>query len=69
MDDIDRISRVEFVPARTRTADLPFRKKAGKHKPRGINPDEDEFHRQPEQPETITDGEESGDETHLDFEA
>ena len=63
MDDINRISRVEFVPKGTRTADLPRRKKAGKLKPPGI--DEDEFHLQPE-PNTIS--EESGD-AHLDFEA
>ncbi|MEA2544185.1 MAG: hypothetical protein QOH35_5551 [Acidobacteriaceae bacterium] len=65
MDDISRISRVEFVPEGTRTADFPPRKKAGKLKPPGIDTDEDEFHLQPE---PITSGEESGD-AHLDFEA
>jgi hypothetical protein len=65
MDDIHRISGVEFVPARTRTADLPIRRKAGKLKPPGIAPDEDEFHLQPE---LIPDGEESGGDAHLDIE-
>jgi hypothetical protein len=65
MEDINRISRVEFVPERTRTADLPIRKKAGKLKPPGIDTDEDEFHLQPE---PITRGEESGGEAHLDIE-
>jgi hypothetical protein len=65
MDDINRISRVEFVPEGTRTADLPRRKKAGKLKPPGIDTDEDGFHLQPE---PIRSGEESGD-TRLDFEA
>ena len=66
MDDINPISRVEFVPARTRTADSPLRKKAGKLKPQRIYPDEDEFHLQPE---LVPDDEESGGEAHLDIEA
>ena len=64
MDDINRISRVEFVPEGTRTADLPPRKKAGKLRPRGTHTDEDEFHLQPE---PSTGGEDSG-EAHLDIE-
>jgi len=60
MDDINRISRVEFVPEDTCTADLPPRKKAGKLKPPGIETDEDECHQQS--------GPSSG-EHNLDFEA
>ena len=65
MDDINRISRVEFVPEGTRTADLPRRKKAGKLKPPGIDTDEDEFHLQPE---PLPGGEDSGGDAHLDIE-
>jgi hypothetical protein len=65
MDDINRISRVEFVPERTRTADLPARKRPGKLKPPGIATDEDEFHLQTE---PIAGGEESGGSAHLDIE-
>ena len=65
MDDINRISRAEFVPERTRTADLPIRKKAGKLKQPGIDTDEDEFHMQLE---PTPGGGESGGDAHLDIE-
>jgi hypothetical protein len=63
MDDINRISRVDFLPEHTRTAYLPIRKKAGRVKPPGIDIDEDEFHLQSE---PVTSGEESG-EAHIDL--
>ena len=63
MDDINRISRVEFVPEGTRTADLPTRKKAGKLKHPRMDTDEDEFHLQPEP--APGDEDNSGD-AHLD---
>jgi hypothetical protein len=65
MEDINRVSRVEFVPERTRTADLPIRKKAGRLKPSGIDTDEDEFHLQHE---PTPGGEESSGEAHLETE-
>jgi hypothetical protein len=63
MDDISRISRVEFVPEGTRTADLPTRKKARKPKFPGMDTDEDEFHLQPE---PVPSGEDSSSDAHLD---
>ena len=64
MDDINRISRAEFVPDGTRTGDLPPRKKAGKLKPPGLDQGEDEFH---PQPEPMTSDEEESGEAPLDM--
>jgi hypothetical protein len=64
MDEINRISRVEFVPDGTRTADLPHRRKAGKLKHPGMDTDGDEFHLQPE---PVPGGEDNSGDTDLDI--
>jgi hypothetical protein len=64
MEDIHRISAIEFDPECPRTADLPIRKKARKLKPAEIDAGSDTFY-------VLTDpsSEESDGEAHLDVEA
>jgi hypothetical protein len=66
MEEIPRISPVEFDPERPRTADLPVRKKLRKLEPPEIDTDDEAFHLLPE---PIIGSEESGGEAHLDIEA
>ena len=64
VEDINRISPIEFDPERARTADLPVRKKLRKLKPPAIDTDDQVFYLLPE-----PSAEESGVEAHLDIEA
>jgi hypothetical protein len=67
MDDISRVSRVEFVLGRGQTAILPKDRKAGKTKKaksREAKTSEDEFHRHAD---SVEESAESLDTDHIDL--